>query len=42
MRLLRKKAIISITKDIEQDEQNLPLQSIVHIVPVFQQLHARS
>jgi len=47
-RLLRK-TIISITKDIEQDKQNLPLQirdmrdfpRIVHIMPAFQRLYLR-
>jgi len=27
------KTIISITTDVEQGKQNLPLQNIIHIVP---------
>ena len=40
-RLLRNRAVISVTTGLDHDRQNLPLQSINHILPGFQQSHSQ-
>jgi len=35
------RTIICVTRDVEQDRQNLPLQNVEHILPTFRQLYSQ-